>query len=424
LRILILSDNPDLYGPLTSFCPMYTLRVLTANDCEFDGDIPECIRGMYSLLELRLDSNQLNGTVPEWLDELTQLEVLGFSDNNLQGTLPSLANLNQLQLLSIGDVSGTFPAYVCDWPLLTTLIISGSLTNGPIPTCIGGMSNLTFLWIQNTGHDGIIPPLPHNLTVINLARSYFTGAIPAFINFPNLDWLHLSYNNLSGPFPILLHLPLLTSLALAGCNLTGPVHFDLPLLNDLTLRSNYLTGDLGFLKSSTQITTMNIGYNLFNELTPGLTLPNLLIINMEHNPLKWFFDPTNPHPQPGPSAGCPALIHAPNLEVLNLDATQLSGSFRLAFQCLGVGFNHLMTLSVANNDFTLGYPDLSQMPCTNNVRFSAFNSLVSLNVSGNHISSFAALYRLFIPHTLKNGQCIWRGEATRLQMLDARMNPM
>ena len=202
-------------------------------------------------------------------DESGRVITLYLSYNTLTGPIPSslggLTNLEELSLDS-NNLTGPIPAELGNLANLTTLRLSfnNNLT-GPIPAELGNLVSLEELSLDGNNVTGPIPAELGDLVSLwnlNLARNEFTGPIPAELgNLANLGDLSLAGNNVTGPIPAELgDLVNLWALHLDRNELAGPIPNELGSLARLTylnLRYNELTGpippELGNLSRLTQL---------------------------------------------------------------------------------------------------------------------------------------------------------------------------
>lgn len=125
----------------------------------------------------------------------------------LLGTLPSntLSRLSALQILSLRSnrLNGPFPSDLLTLGNLTGLHLQDNHFQGPLPLDYSVWSNLSVLNLSNNRFNGSIPSSISNLThltVLNLANNSLSGDIPD-INIPSLQFLDLSNNKLTGTVP-------------------------------------------------------------------------------------------------------------------------------------------------------------------------------------------------------------------------------
>ena len=286
---------------------------LNLNRNQLTGEIPTELGNLSNLTGLSLSSNQLTGEIPTELGNLSNLQRLNLHDNRLTGELPqSLTGLTvlvtlsfynnaglcapideafQIWLQSVTSVSGSSCApmdsaedravlvelynatdganwtnntnWLSDRPIrewhgvindadgrVSELLLGRNEMAGEIPTELGNLSSLQWLWLNNNQLTGEIPTALGNLS--NLTRLYLndnqlTGEIPAELgDLSNLQFLRLSSNQLTGEIPAELgNLTGLTILRLSSNQLTGEIPAELGNLTGLTflhLANNQFTG--------------------------------------------------------------------------------------------------------------------------------------------------------------------------------------
>ena len=149
----------------------------------------------------------------------------------MSGSIPAeiggLTNLTDLYL-NYNGLSGSIPAQIGDLTNLTTLFLSINELSGSIPAEIGDLTNLTDLSLHGNRLSGSIPAEIGDLT--NLATLWLlgnrlSGSIPAEIgDLTNVTSLWLSGNSLSGSIPAEIgDLTNLATLYLSGNSLSGCV---------------------------------------------------------------------------------------------------------------------------------------------------------------------------------------------------------
>ncbi|KAL3635199.1 hypothetical protein CASFOL_019746 [Castilleja foliolosa] len=254
---------------------------------------------------------------------------------NLSGQLSSdigggLAELQILDLSYNEGMNGPLPTSIGSLKQLTSLILVGCNFSGPIPASIGSLQQLVFL---------------------SLNSNNFDGEIPASIgNLPNLYWLDLADNKLSGTIPVSRgSTPGLDMLVTAR-------HFH--------FGNNQLTGE--------------IPSQLFSS---NMTLKHLLI---DDNQLTGII----------PSS----LTLVLTLEIVRLDRNNLNGSLPINFNSLA----SVRELYLANNRLDGPFPNLTGMTRLNYVDLSN-NSFDPTDVPG-WFTSLPALTSLIMENTLIEGQ--------------------
>ncbi|XVE75008.1 hypothetical protein DITRI_Ditri12bG0063100 [Diplodiscus trichospermus] len=112
------------------------------------------------------------------------VSALGLPSQSLSGTLsPCIGNLSNLQsvLLQNNAISGPIPTSIGKLEKLQTLDLSNNTFSGEIPSSLGDLENLNYVKLNNNS---------------------LTGACPdSLSNIRGLTLVDLSYNNLSGSLP-------------------------------------------------------------------------------------------------------------------------------------------------------------------------------------------------------------------------------
>ncbi|KAK1378364.1 Leucine-rich repeat transmembrane protein kinase [Heracleum sosnowskyi] len=214
------------------------------------GPIPDYLGNISTLRYLSLEHNMFNGSVPAGLGKLINLQNLIILANHLTGQLPielhNLINLQEMRLSS-NNFTGKLPNFQ-SWKHLEQLEIQASGFEGPIPSSISDLSNLTELLISN----------------LNGGASVF----PRLENMTNLRRLMLRSCNISGEIPKnLSELSKLQSLDLSFNNLAGDIQSDFSGIKSLEimyLTNNSLTGNIPeWIKDRTAADGIDLSYNNF-----------------------------------------------------------------------------------------------------------------------------------------------------------------
>lgn len=116
------------------------------------------------VVHIVLEGIQLTGSLPPMvLHNITLLSKLSLRNNSLFGSLPNLANLNQLQSVSLSDnrFTGSIPLEFIDLPNLSQLELQENLLTGTIPPF--SQPTLIVFNVSNNRLQGEIPETPELL---------------------------------------------------------------------------------------------------------------------------------------------------------------------------------------------------------------------------------------------------------------------
>ena len=146
--------------------------------------------------------------------------------------------------------SGEIPPELGGLSNLTGLFLADNGLTGEIPPELGGLSNLTHLILADNQLTGEIPPELGGLTNLerlSLSQNQLSAAIPTELgSLSKLQVLYISRNQLTGQIPSqLASLTNLQRLSLYDNQLTGPIPTELGSLSkleELFLSGNQLTG--------------------------------------------------------------------------------------------------------------------------------------------------------------------------------------
>ncbi len=285
------------------------------------------------------------------------------NNNNIVGAIPTelgaLINLEWLWLDN-NKLSGSIPGALGNLTNLEQLDLSGNELSGSIPTELGSLSSLNWLQLNSNQLSGAIPSEIGDLASLQYLianHNLLDGTMPPELgNLGNLEWLWLDDNKLSGPIPGTLgDLVKLEQMDLSGNELSDSIPSELgslSSLNWLQLNGNQLSGaipsEIGGLAS--------LHYLIANHNQLDGTIPPELG-NLTN--LKWIWLDDNKL-----SGSIPFEVgNLANLEQLDLDGNQLSGSIPATLESLvnlndgfglSLGWNALYTLDAGLDDFLNG----------------------------------------------------------------------
>ncbi|MED6155119.1 hypothetical protein PIB30_002322 [Stylosanthes scabra] len=268
-------EIPESIGELTN---LLTLNLLQ----NFWEEFPNWLRNLKSQFDnvvLVLENVGISDEIPLWLFNISsQIWQLDLSHNQICGYLPKALNFSSLYSpavnLAFNQLKGSIPL----WSGVSALYLRNNLLSGTIPVDIGKeMSQLEELDISNNSFSGSIPlsiNRMQNLRYLDLSNNYMVGEIPMFwMGLERLQIIDLSNNSFSGGIPTsICSLPSLFILDLSNNNLSADlssafqdctnletlvlsnnrfygsipkdVTKNLPLLSELLIRGNTLTGSI------------------------------------------------------------------------------------------------------------------------------------------------------------------------------------
>jgi hypothetical protein len=198
----------DLYKAFGSPATLSDWKLGAASEAEFSGTGVTVDDG--KITEINLSGMGLSGTIPESIGDLTDLTLLDLSGNNITSAVVSGAP-------KTAEEGGSSMA-----PTLATAI----------PTTIGNLTKLLYLYLANNKLSGELPSSLGNLKQLKhlvISDNKLSGDLPLWIgNLKSLENLDLSNNNLTGDFAQwffnnLPEIPSLKYLYLKGNKLTGEV---------------------------------------------------------------------------------------------------------------------------------------------------------------------------------------------------------
>ncbi|GJP47232.1 hypothetical protein CLOM_g6444 [Closterium sp. NIES-68] len=130
---------------------------------------------------------------------------LNMSGNHLKGSIPTtLGSMGSLKFLYMNDnqLTGSIPGFINPMNL-TELVLSGNQLSGLIPPSIHSCEQLQRLWLDNNSLSGILPyslEVMSQLTSLRINDTSLNGTLPTFLgSFSSLDSLNISGTNLTCP---------------------------------------------------------------------------------------------------------------------------------------------------------------------------------------------------------------------------------
>jgi hypothetical protein len=167
---------------------------------------------------------------------------------------------------------------------------------GSIPSSIGSLSNLEWLYLQENALTGSIPTSLGDLSMLRglyLSKNKLDGVIPATLRYLKyLKYLRFDNNQLSGPIPASFgSLSSLEDLFIGHNQLTGAIPLslgDLSSLKLLSLQDNLISGEIpASLGSISSLQTLRLDNNRLAGLIPAsIGKLNLLGLYLQNNSLE------------------------------------------------------------------------------------------------------------------------------------------
>ena len=195
----------------------------------------------------------------------------------LNGTIPAgLGGLTEMTRLYLhrNNLAGEIPAELNDLTNLVWLRLYNNDLSGDIPD-LSGMTSLQRLYIHENMLTGGVPTgVSDSVTHMLVQRNMLSGEIPDLSGLTSLVWLGLYDNMLSGDIPATVGgIADLEVLYLHGNDLTGMVPMEIGSLASLTnlwLKNNMLSGDLpSSLDNLTDLVRVRISGNSFTGCVPA-----------------------------------------------------------------------------------------------------------------------------------------------------------
>ncbi|KAF4347022.1 hypothetical protein F8388_017834 [Cannabis sativa] len=218
---------------------------------DLDGELPSSLWKLPHLKQVNFDRNILSGSIPkEWT--LTKLESLGISANNLSGPIPSYLG-NITTLIQLGMESNLF--------------------SGTIPSELGKLVNLEYLNLNANNLTGEFPLALTNLTN-RISSNYFTGRMPEFTNWKQLQNLEMEASGFKGPIPSSIsNLDKLTELRITDLNGESSDFLDLRNMTNILkvmMRSCKLRGNIpSYISNLTKLTILDLSFNKLEGEVPN-----------------------------------------------------------------------------------------------------------------------------------------------------------
>jgi Leucine-rich repeat (LRR) protein len=170
----------------------FQIEYLSIANNALTGQIPPSILSLDQLLYLDLSNNRLSGSLDAVFSDQYQLNysiasLFLFNNPFEMGPIPQLMNATNLRELSLSETN----------------------RNGPIPSWIGTLANLTFLDLHNNMLNGSLPLSLgdlNRLEYVFLSNNDLTGQIPSsFVSFANnstIKSFYINRNSITGSLDV------------------------------------------------------------------------------------------------------------------------------------------------------------------------------------------------------------------------------
>jgi Leucine-rich repeat (LRR) protein len=400
---------------MTNLC---NLKILDISYNYMNGNIMELLPHCFpnKLKELHLQLNNFTGVLPDWIGHRwSTLLILELYYNQFSGPVPSeiggLTNLQDLDL-SLNQFNGSVPSEIGRLNDLLRFDLSLNRFNGPVPSEILMLSKLTYIDLSNNNLTGVIN-LEHlagliNLTKIDLSSNYLKIVVdPEWSPLFMLEYANFASCEMGPPFPVWLKAQAnIVELNLSSVSISDriPDWFFTTYSNAYTvdISHNAISGTLP--KDLVNMTFLEKLYLNSNQLTgPVPQLPtNLSEFDISENSF---------------SGTLSSDFGTQNLEYLNLASNRLRGPTPHSI----CQMEYLRLLNLANNYFDGGFP-----LCTEPGRPIKILILRNNKLSGNFPSSLKIWTDLYIMDLAWNkfsGRLpMWIGDFLELEILQLSHN--
>jgi Leucine-rich repeat (LRR) protein len=277
LSTLIIDDN-EFTGGLAALACLSNISVLSISNNSFVGSI-EALQYLPKLEQVVINGNSLSGTLPAFLAGLSSLRALIVADNNFHGQPDVIFNSSVQTLLtavdiSSNDFSGSFPVNVFALPNLESFASIKTCFSGSLPSAICGCTNLKVLLMDGVT-SGPSCQRKFRADVVAGSDAYVSTQGPLAGGIPSCIW--------SG-------LPLLTSLHLSSNGLTGTIGPipDSSNLSSIVLSYNQLSGTIPVELLSLPFTTLELSNNRFKGTVDGDLVFSDAVVYLQNNRLSGY----------------------------------------------------------------------------------------------------------------------------------------
>ncbi|XP_016702163.1 receptor-like protein Cf-9 [Gossypium hirsutum] len=196
-----------VYGKIpSSLTNPAKLSILTLNDNQLEGFLPDNQNAFPNLALLDLSNNLLSGTTPSWLYTIPRLLYLNLGNNQFNGHISEFQNRLLIKIiLKDNSFRGPIPSSISKLVDLTSLDLSSNELNGTISlnmfSELQNLKKLDVFDLHSNFIEGDLPKLPPNIRFLSVSNNSLVGTLSGICNMKFIEILDLSYNDFSGIIP-------------------------------------------------------------------------------------------------------------------------------------------------------------------------------------------------------------------------------
>ncbi|CAL1363968.1 unnamed protein product [Linum trigynum] len=229
----------------------------------------------------------------------------GFLSGTISPSLAKLRSLDGLYLTDLRNITGQFPVWLYGLSNLTYVYLQNVPLSGRLPTDIGKLgAQLRYFFLERNRFTGSIPGSVSEIAGLrefSLAGNFITGKLPIGIrSLKNLTLLWLQDNQLSKPIPEVFSSLKLRYLNLSGNKFSGKIPNSITSLSStlayLELAHNSLSGQIpSFLGNFQKLDTLDLSHNNLTGPVPKTfsNLTKIFNLDLSHNSLSDPFPAMN-----------------------------------------------------------------------------------------------------------------------------------
>lgn len=159
--------NNKLHGTIPEIWKnMTAMKFFIGYDNAFTGTLPHYIGSHWQLQFLVAYNNKFNGTIPAGLQYCNFMIVLFINSNQLTGTIPAFFGNQAQPPLKIYPGPPALPPWNGGYPILSIFVVDHNKFHGTLPSSIGNMNSLQFIYIHNNLLTGTISNSIYNLPLL------------------------------------------------------------------------------------------------------------------------------------------------------------------------------------------------------------------------------------------------------------------